>query len=99
MCAIVAQGAESLAPGMTSALYGDVVGHSDFEVNLRPPEETSANIQESLDALAKSEDIKLKASQANFAAEKERMLEAEKIAIQEIVSSAFQPLLGKLREQ
>ena len=26
-----------LLPGVKDAVYGDLVGHSDFEVNLRPP--------------------------------------------------------------
>ena len=86
---------EALVPGLTSALYGDIAGHSDFELNLHPPEETTQDIQESLDALMKSEDISRKASEADSISEKERMIEAEKAAIKEIVSSAFQPLLAK----
>ena len=27
----------SISQGMKAALYGDVVRHSDFEINLRPP--------------------------------------------------------------
>ena len=90
-------GAQSAVPGMASALYGDIVGHSDFELNLRPPEEGANDIQESLDALMQSEDVKRKQSLADFATDKERMLEAEKIAIRDIVTAAFQPLIAKLR--
>ena len=97
--ALVATRAKSLVPGMTSALYGDIAGHSDFELNLQPPEESTKDIQESLDALMKAEDIKSKASQADASSEKERMLEAEKVAIKEIVSTAFQPLLAKVKAQ
>ena len=87
----------AVVPGVTSALYGDIVGHSDFEMNLRPPEESAKDIAESLDALMKAEDISSKAALADFATDKQRMLEAEKVAIQEIVASAFQPLLAKLK--
>ena len=88
--------AGAIVPGMTSAMYGDIVGHSDFELNLRPPEEKTQDTQAALDALMKTEDINLKASQAEYSSDKTRMLEAEKVAIQEIVSSAFNPVLAKL---
>jgi len=62
---------------MKAALYGDIVGHSDFELNLRPPgtsvwksmplhrlaslwvdaEESTWDIQESLDHVMKVGDI------------------------------------------
>ena len=85
-----------MVPGLTAAVYGDIVGHSDFELNLRPPEEKTQDTQAALDALMKTEDINLKASQAEYSSDKTRMLEAEKVAIQEIVSSAFNPVLAKL---
>ena len=37
--ALAAANADALVPGLTSALYGDIAGHSDFEVNLQPPTE------------------------------------------------------------
>ena len=37
--ALAAASADALVPGLTSALYGDIAGHSDFEVNLQPPTE------------------------------------------------------------
>ena len=92
----VAEGA-AIAPGVSSKLYGAIAGASDFELNLRPPEESTKDIEESLDAIMKSEDISDKASQADFAADKEHMIEAEKLAIREIVASALQPVLAKLR--
>ena len=52
------RGAQSTVPGMTSALYGDIVGHSDFEMNMQPPQETTKDVEDSLDALMKSENIK-----------------------------------------
>lgn len=91
-------GAASLVPGIKSGLYGDIVGNSDFELNLRPPEESLKDVEEALDALMKSEDLDRKSALADFASDKERMLEAEKIAIQEIVASAFQPLLAAFKK-
>ena len=93
--ALAAPGAQAIAPGIKSALHGNIAGHSDFELNLSPPSESAKDIEESLDALMKSEDVSSKALQADFASEKERMLEAEKVAIQEIVSSAFQSFLAR----
>ena len=93
--ALAPQRAQALPPGIKSALYGNIVGHSDFELNLSPPSESAKDIEESLDALMKSEEVSSKALQADFASEKERMLEAEKVAIQEIVSSAFQSFLAR----
>ena len=97
--ALAMERAKSAVPGMASALYGDIAGHSDFELNLRPPEDSVEQIRESLDALMKSEDNKRKAAQADFISDKERMLQSERIAIQQIVSAAFQPLLASLKNQ
>ena len=90
-------GATAIVPGMTSALSGDIVGHSDFELNLRPPEESASDVQETLDALMKSEGISSKALQIDFASEKDQMLEAEKAAIKNVIASAFKPLLEKVQ--
>ena len=87
--------AASIVPGLSSALYGDLAGHSDYEVNLRPPEESVKDIEGSLDAIMTSEDGKSKASQADLASAKAEMMEAEKIAIQKIVASAFQPTFAE----
>ena len=95
--ALVLPVAKSTVPGVVSAVYGDIVGHSDFEMNMQPPEESTKDIEESLDALMKAENIKNEASQADFTYDKTKMVEAEKEAIHEIVSSAFQPLLAYKR--
>lgn len=98
LCMVLAlRGAQSTVPGMTSALYGDIVGHSDFEMNMQPPQETTKDVEDSLDALMKSENIKSQASLADFTYDKTKMVEAEKAAIHELVSSAFQPLLAYKR--
>merc|ERR1712190_272763 len=85
-----------LLPGVTDAVYGDLVGHSDFELNLRPPEESTHDIEVSLDSIMNLENAKMKSSNDDFSAEQENMLHAEKEAIHNLVVSAFQPLF-KLR--
>ena len=91
--------AASIVPGLSSALYGDLAGHSDYEVNLRPPEESVKEIEGSLDAIMTSEDGKSKVSQADLASAKAQMMEAEKIAIQKIVASAFPPSFAEAGTQ
>ena len=81
--------AESIAPSAPS----------DVELSLRPPEESVRDIQESFNALLKSEEISRKTSQADYAADRKRMLEAERWAIQGIVEHAMQPLLTKAQSQ
>ena len=53
-------------------------------------------MEESLDALMKAEDISSKMAAADFASAKEHMLQTEKVAIQELVSSAFKALAAKM---
>lgn len=36
-----------------AGLYGNVVEHSDFQMTLRPPEESTHDVEKSLDALLK----------------------------------------------
>ena len=91
--------ADSLRSGILSASQGDIVGQSDFQVNLRPPVENAQEIQESLDALAKIEDSKQAAFTETFANEKQRMLSEEKVAIHNLVEEALEPLIGKLKMQ
>lgn len=94
--AVIATGCTAISPGATSALYSDMTEASDFELNLHPPEESAKDIEESLDVIMSSENLNRKASEADFAADKERMIEAEKVAIRELVGSALQPALAKL---
>lgn len=86
-----------LPPGIKAGLYGDIVSHSDFQMNLRPPEESTHDIEKSLDALLKLEEGKNKAAEADAAAVKQRMLNIEKLKIRDIVKTAFAPLLAKMK--
>ena len=54
------------------------------------------DVEESLDALMKAEDISSKTAAADFASAKEHMVQTEKVAIQELVSSAFKALAAKV---
>ena len=82
---------------MVAGRAGDIAGQSDFVLNLRPPEESTKDIEESLDATMKLEDVKSKVAADDFARQKQRMAEAEKIAIRDIVRTAFEPLVAKLQ--
>ena len=81
-----------MPPGIASAVYGDVVGHSDFELNLSPPEESLKDVETSLDAVMQLEEVKRKASDADFTSAKQRFLEAEKIAIRGTSWLKLEPL-------
>merc|ERR1712224_847343 len=85
----------AISPGVPSKLYGAIAGASDFELNLHPPAESMKDIEDALDSVMKSEDTSDTASQVDFAADKEHMIEAEKVAIREIVASVLQPALAK----
>lgn len=57
----------------------------DFEVLVHPPEETTDEIRESLDALMKAENSKVSAAQAEFAKEKQELVNLEKQELRDIV--------------
>jgi len=58
---------------------------SDFEVLVHPPEETTDEIRESLDATMKAENAKLSAALAEFAKEKQDLVNLEKQELRDIV--------------
>ena len=67
-------------PGVTSGLYSDLVSKSDFTLNLQPPTESAADVSDALDAVLKLEEQKNQAAFAQFAAQKQQLIEAEKKA-------------------
>ena len=89
--------AQSILPGMTSALYGDATGHSDFELNLRTPEESAQDVQQYLDSVVQLENAKRAAFLDELARDRQRALNIEKAAIHDMVAAAFKPLLSKLK--
>jgi len=60
-------------------------GQSDFEVFVHPPEETTDEISESLDATMKAENAKLSAALGEFAKEKQDLVNLEKQELRDIV--------------
>merc|ERR1719379_1939928 len=86
---------EQPLPGLGASPYGNLVGMSDFQLNLHPPEEHAQDVEEALDALAKVENAKANAEADDFAMAKQRMLNDEKDLIHDLVSTAFEPLHAK----
>ena len=89
-CVVVVASSRSLAPGANAGLYGDAVAHSDYTLNLQPPEENTHDVEASLDAIMKAEDEKRISSETEFAAAKQRLIDVEKERIRDIVREAFQ---------
>ena len=75
--------------GANGGLNGDAVPHSEFTLNLQPPEENTHDVVASLDAVMKAEDEKRVLSDTAFAAAKQRLINMEKQRIQDIVRAAF----------
>merc|ERR1711862_741222 len=88
----------ALPPGIKAGLYGDIVGHSDFQLNLRPPEENKHDTEKALDAIMKLEEDELRAMEDEFVLAKQRMLNTEKMKISDIISVGFAPLMKKLQK-
>ena len=59
-------------------------------MNLQLPEENTHDVEASLDAVMKAEDVKRILSDTEFAAAKQRLINAEKQRIQDIVREAFE---------
>ena len=89
-CVVVVASSRSVAPGANAGLYGDAVAHSDYTLNLQPPEENTYDVEASLDAIMKAEDETRILSEAEFAAAKQRLIDVEKERIRDIVREAFQ---------
>ena len=60
-----------------------------YTLNLEPPEESTHDVEASLDALMKAEDEKRILSDTAFAAAKQRLINVERQQIQDIVREAF----------
>ena len=88
-CVVIAASSHSVPPGANAGLYGDVVSHSDYTLNLQPPEESTHDVEASLDAIMKAEDEKRILSDTEFAAAKQRLINVEKQRIQDIIREAF----------
>lgn len=97
LCSLLVLGNGAQAPpGTEAGLFGNLVGLSDFQLNLHPPEENAQDVEEALDALMKVEKAKLAAENDDFSMAKQRMLNDERIAIADLVQKSFAPLRSKL---
>ena len=79
----------SVPAGMASRFSGTAVAHSDYILNLQPPQETTRDIEASLDAIMKAEDEKRVLSDDEFESAKQSMINVEKQRIRDIVQHAF----------
>merc|ERR1719159_1142077 len=82
-------GQHGMPSGVKAGLYSEVVGQSGFQMNLRPPSETTHDVEASLRALLMLERSKSKAAEAEAVASKQRMLNVEKAKLRHIVKTAF----------
>ena len=69
-CVVVVASSRSVAPGANAGLYGDAVAHSDYTLNLQPPEENTYDVEASMDAIMKAEDEIAEDMKANTAMQK-----------------------------
>ena len=89
-CFVIVASSNSGCLGAKGGLYGDVVTRSAYTLNLQPPEENTHDVEASLDAVMKAEDVKRILSDTEFAAAKQRLINVEKQRIQDIVREAFE---------
>ena len=87
---VIVASSHSAPPGVVSGAYGNAVAHSEYTLNLQPPEESTHDVEASLDAIMKVEDEKRTMSDSDFAAAKQRMVNVEKQRIHDIVREAFE---------
>ena len=87
---VIAASSHSVPPGVNAGLYGDVVSHSDYTLNLQPPEERTHDVEVSMGAIMKAEDEKRILSDTDLAAAKQRLINVEKQRIHDIVREAFE---------
>merc|ERR1712113_504949 len=74
--------------GVRSHAQGASTEPSDFEVVVHPPEESTDEIRESLDAIMRAENAKLSAALAEFAKEKQELVNLEKQELRDIARGA-----------
>lgn len=86
---VVAVSVLSVPIGATSDLYGNAVAHSDYTLNLQPPQETTHDIEASLDAIMKQEGGRRVLSDNEFAEAKQRMINVEKQHLRDMVRNVF----------
>ena len=88
-CFGVAAFSHSVHSGANAGSYEGAIAHPEYTLNLQPPEEDTHDVEASLDALMKAEDVKRILSDTEFATAKQRLIDVEKQRIRDIVSEAF----------
>ena len=87
---VASSSSQSGSLGASRGLYGDSALHAEYTLNLQPPEESTHDVEASLDAVMKAEDEKRILSDTAFAAAKQRLINVEKQLIQHIVREVFE---------
>merc|ERR1740129_2195868 len=84
-----------ILPGTRAALYGDLVGKSDFHVVLHPPVQTIQDVKESVDEMMQREDMVRAANEEMFNEDKQHMVSQEKRQIRGLVLETLRSILSK----
>ena len=66
--------------------------HSDYVLNLQPPETTARDMEASLAAIMEAESEKRQLSDSEFETAKQRMINVEKQRLHDIVRKSFAPV-------
>merc|ERR1711971_947558 len=88
-CIVVAVAGSQILPGTRASLHGDAISRSDIHVVLTPPEESTQEVKESLDAIMRLEDVKRAAEETSFDATKQHIVSAERRSIRDLVRQAL----------
>lgn len=80
--------AEKYPPGVDSGFLGNLSNVPNFLVNLHRPTQSNAEIAASMDRLAAAENAEASASRADYASQRQRMLNLERARIHHMVHSA-----------
>ena len=82
--------ANSASISVASGLRTGDAEHSDYTLNLQPPENTALDIDASLAAIMNAEHEKRQLSYGEFEVAKQRMINVEKQRIHDMVRNAFE---------
>ncbi|SCP04969.1 secreted ookinete protein, putative [Plasmodium ovale] len=85
-----------MSPANRSKLKKLIERDEDFKINIHAPVEDTQEVLESLDSLMRVEEIQKKVDEDEFMSDKQRLLKIHKKRIQDIVTSAFEPLQALL---
>ncbi|CEL97471.1 unnamed protein product [Vitrella brassicaformis CCMP3155] len=83
-------------PASREAIRQEVIGSSDFQINIHPPEEDTQDVLDSLDKLLRLEETERRADEEDYVSEKQRLLTTEKQRVRDVVHAAYEPLLATI---